>query len=119
MFHEVLREVVDNTDGGIAGLLMGIDGIAIDQYVREDQALDVESVGMEFSVILKNIVTAAQMLEAGSAREVAVRAERLTTVIRLLNEDYFVAVALEPDGNSGKARYLLRLKSPQLLSDLV
>lgn len=118
MFQEVLREVVDKTDGGIAGLLMGVDGIAIDQYVREDEALDVESVGMEFSVILKNIANAAQMLEAGTAEEVAVRAERLTTVIRLLNDDYFVAIALSPTGNFGKARYMLRLRAGQILAEL-
>ncbi len=120
MFREVLKEVVDNTDGSVAGLLMGFDGILVDQYVREesDAAFDVENVGMEYSVVLKGIRTAAEMLEAGTAREVAIRAERLTTVIRLLNEEYFVAVTLNPTGNLGKARFLLRTRSPKLLADL-
>ncbi len=68
-------------------------------------------------MILKEIRKAAEMLDAGSAREVAVRAERVTTIIRLLNDEYFVAITVRPDGNFGKARYLLRLHAPKLLSD--
>ena len=118
MFKEILKDVVDNTEGGVASLLMGFDGIPVDQYVREGEGFDVESVGMEYSVILKNIRNAAEMLEAGDAREVSVQAERVTTVIRLLNDEYFVAIALRPSGNLGKARFLLRTRGTKLLSDL-
>ena len=57
MFKEVLQDVVDRTEGGVAGLLMGFDGIPVDHYVREAATppVDVETVGMEFSVILKDI----------------------------------------------------------------
>src|SRR5689334_13431913 len=108
MFRDVLREVVESTEGGVAGLLMGYDGIPVEQYVKDDAAVNVESIGMEYSVILTQIRKAAEMLDAGSAREVSIQAERMTTVIRLLNNDYFVAVTLGPNGNHGKARYLLR-----------
>lgn len=119
MFREVLQEVVERTEGGVAGLLMGFDGIPVDQYVREDAAgMDVETIGMEYSVILKDIRKAAELLEAGGAREVSIQAEKLTTVIRLLNEEYFVAVTLTPDGNYGKARFLLRTAGSKLLSEL-
>ncbi|MDH5492568.1 MAG: hypothetical protein OEY14_11515, partial [Myxococcales bacterium] len=72
MFKEVLQEVVDGTEGAVAGLLMGYDGIAIDQYVRTEGLTDVENVGMELSVILKEIRKATVLLEAGDAREVAI-----------------------------------------------
>jgi predicted regulator of Ras-like GTPase activity (Roadblock/LC7/MglB family) len=120
MFQEVLKDVVDRTEGGIAGLVMGFDGITVDSYVREGSgvALEVENVGMEYSVILKEIRRAAEMLDAGKAREVAIQAERLTTVIRLINDEYFVALALRPDGNYGKARFLLRTNVGKLAQDL-
>lgn len=119
MFKDVLRDVVHQTDGGIAALLMGYDGIAVDKYVREDSSLDVDTIGMEYSVILSQIRKAAEMLEAGNAREVAIQAEKLTTIIRLLNDEYFVAVAIKPDGNFGKARFLLRTSATRLLGELV
>lgn len=119
MFKDVLREVVERTDGGLAALLMGYDGIPVDQYVRDEQPLEVEPIGMEYSVILSQIRKAAEMLDAGLAREVTVQAERMTTVIRLLNDEYFVAVTLTPEGNAGKARFLLRTSAQKLLNDLV
>lgn len=120
MFQEVLKDVVDRTEGGIAGLVMGFDGITVDSYVDPEAAgaFEVETVGMEYSVILKEIRKAAEMLDAGSAREVAIQAERLTTVIRLINDEYFVALAIKPDGNYGKARFLLRTSASKLAADL-
>ncbi len=118
MFKDVLRDVVERTDGGIAGLLMGFDGIPVENYVKDDLAVDVESVGMEYSVILTQIMKAAKMLDAGAAREVSIQAENVTTVIRLLNNEYFVALTMGPKGNFGKGRFLLRTLTPKLLDDL-
>jgi predicted regulator of Ras-like GTPase activity (Roadblock/LC7/MglB family) len=118
MFQDVLRELVERTDGAIASLLMGFDGITVDSYSRSPTALNVESVGSEYSVVLGQIKQAAAMLDLGSAQEVAVQAQNMTTVIRLLNDEYFVAMALEPSGNFGKARYLLRVQAPKLLERL-
>jgi len=119
MFKQVLREVVERTDGGIAGLVMGFDGIPVENYVKADGVFDIETVGMELSFILTQIMKAAEMLNSGSAKEVAIQAERMTTIIRLLNPQYFVALTMEPTGNFGKGRFLLRTLTPKLLDDLV
>jgi hypothetical protein len=39
-------------------------------------------------------------------------------VARLVSPEYFIVVALKPDGNFGKARYLLRITAPKLRSEL-
>jgi len=119
MFKEVLREVVERTEGGIASLLMGFDGIPVENYVKTGVKLDVESVGMEYSVILTQISKAASMLDSGVAREVSIQTENVTTVIRLLNPEYFVALTMAPNGNFGKARFLLRTLTPKLVDELV
>ena len=108
MFKEILQDLVDRTDGGVAGLLMASDGIAIDQYSKGDGPFDIESVGMEYSVVLKGVQRAAEMLDAGATKEVSIKTERLTTVVRMLSDEYFVALAVAPGGNVGKARFLLR-----------
>ena len=70
MFEDVLREVVDGTEGGVAGLLMGFDGIAVESYVRDDSVdMPVDVVGQEYSVILKEIRKAAEMLDVGENRK--------------------------------------------------
>ncbi len=120
MFQEVLKDVVDRTEGCLAGLVMGFDGITVAFYINPETGvpLEVETIGMEYSVILKEIRRAAEMLDAGQAHEVAIQAERLITVIRLINEEYFVALAMKPEGNYGKARFLLRTSASKLAADL-
>ena len=118
MFQELLKDVVDNTEGGLATLLMDFEGIAVDSYTRPGAPFDITTIGAEFSVVLKAIQRAGQMLEAGDTAEVAIQAEKVTTLIRVVNDSYFVAFSLSPDANIGKARYLLRTKMPALLKEL-
>ena len=102
MFKEALRDMVGSVEGAIAGIVMGFDGIAIDAYARPDAPFDITTVGMEFSGILTQIRKAAELLDAGETREVAIRSDKITTLIRLLTPEYFVALAIRPDGNYGK-----------------
>jgi predicted regulator of Ras-like GTPase activity (Roadblock/LC7/MglB family) len=118
MFSDSLKRIVDNVEGGVAGLLMGFDGIAVESYTRDGQAMDINTVGMEFSFILTQACKAAEILEVGAIREVTIRAEKLTLVIRVLSADYFMALALTPEGNYGKGRYLLRVTAPKLEAEL-
>jgi predicted regulator of Ras-like GTPase activity (Roadblock/LC7/MglB family) len=117
MFKEALRSVVDGIDGGLAGLLMDFEGIPVETYSRS-AGFDIESVGAEVSVVVKAIQRASEMLDAGATREVAFRSDKLVTLIRVINESYFVMVALAPEGNLGKGRYLLRIVAPQLAQEL-
>ncbi len=117
MFKEAIRDVVEGTDGGIAGVLMDFEGIAVDSYVK-GESVDINAVGAEYSVILKSIQRATESLEAGGAREIAIQSDKVTTLIRILNDEYFLALALSPDGNFGKCRYLMRTAAPKLIEQL-
>src|SRR6266478_3319057 len=101
MFKEAIRYVVEGTDGGLAGILMDFEGIAIDSYVK-GESLDINAVGAEYSVSLKAILRATESLESGGAREIAIQSDKLTTLIRILTDEYFLALTLTPDGNFGK-----------------
>ena len=118
MFKSVLKEIVENVDGGVASVLMGFDGIAVDGYKKQDSLFSAEDIGMEYSVVLEQIKQATRMLEIGSATEVSIFAEHMTTVIRMLSDEYFVAVVVVPTGNVGKARFLMRTRAGKLLEDL-
>ena len=117
MFGRKLESAVNDVGGGQAAILMGFDGIPVEMYIGES-GLDIETVGMEFSVLLKEVRKAAEMLEAGSAEEVTVRTDRMSTVLRVINDEYFIAMAVDRAGNIGKARYLLRLLAPEMRKEL-
>lgn len=119
MFQESLKRLVTETEGGVAGLLMGFDGIAVESYAGPAAGgLDITTVGMEFSFILTQVRKAAEILEVGAVQEITIRAEKLTIIIRTVSSEYFAALALKPDGNLGKGRYLLRVVSPKLQAEL-
>jgi predicted regulator of Ras-like GTPase activity (Roadblock/LC7/MglB family) len=118
MFQDALREIVEKTEGGVAGLIMDSEGIAVDSYARDGAPFDITTVGIEFGVVLGSIKRAAESLEAGTASEVAINTDKLITLIRTLGDTYFLAMTLRPDGNLGKGRYLMRTAAPKLLAEL-
>lgn len=118
MFAETLKKVVDNVDGGIAAVVMGLDGIPVAEYIRQTERVDVNTVGMEFSFILGQVRKAGDSLQVGSLEELSVKAQRLLLVCRMISPQYFVAIAMAPEGNFGKARYLMRLATPALVAQL-
>ena len=118
MFTETLKKVVDNVDGAMAAIVMGLDGIPVESYIKQTDRIDVNTVAMEFSFILGQIRKAADSLTVGSLEELSVKAQRLTLVCRMISPQYFVAIAMAPEGNFGKCRYLVRMASPALSAAL-
>jgi predicted regulator of Ras-like GTPase activity (Roadblock/LC7/MglB family) len=118
MFRAALRDIVDKTEGGVAGLIMDSEGIAVDSYARDDSPFDITTIGIEFGVVLGSIKRAAESLEAGQPREVTIATDKMITLIRTLGDNYFLAVAILPDGNLGKGRFLMRTAVPTLLAEL-
>jgi predicted regulator of Ras-like GTPase activity (Roadblock/LC7/MglB family) len=118
MFSEILQRIVEETGGGIGAVLMGYDGIAIEQFFVPDQAVDLQMVVVEYSNVLKEIRKTAEILSLGEMQEISIRTERYYIVIRMLTEEYFVALIIERDGNFGKGRYLMTRESENLIEAL-
>ena len=117
MFLEKLENAVGEITGCEAAILMGFDGIPVDSF-EASKGADIKTVGMEFSVVLKEVRKAAELLEAGDAEELTVRTEKMSTVLRIVNDEYFLAMLLSPGGNVGKAKYVLRILAPDLGREL-
>jgi len=90
----------------------------LESYTKAGAVVDIETVGAEVSVVVKGIQCATEMLDAGATREVSFKSDKMITLIRVVNEGYFVALTLTPDANLGKGRYLLRLLAPKLAEEL-
>lgn len=119
MFKDALRDLVEKVDGGLASLLMDSSGIALESYAKEGAPFDIDTIGVEFSVVIGAIKRASEMLEAGEAREMAVATEKMITLIRMVGDSYFLALTMAPDGNFGKGRYIMRLSAPKLATELL
>jgi predicted regulator of Ras-like GTPase activity (Roadblock/LC7/MglB family) len=118
-FREHLQEIVRGVEGAIACSLMGVDGIEVDTLVAESgDDFDVKSLLVEYSSVLRSARDAAELHQAGGVSEFSVNTDKLITVARLVSPEYFMVVALKPEGNYGKARYLLRISAPRVKAEL-
>lgn len=117
MFKEALRSAVEST-GSYAGLLMDFEGIPVESYVDPASPFDIEVVGAEVSVLVKQIQRATDMLDAGATEEVSFKSDRMITLVRVIDATYFVAMTMAPGANAGKGRFALRMLAPQLRAEL-
>jgi predicted regulator of Ras-like GTPase activity (Roadblock/LC7/MglB family) len=119
MFRENLQRMVDRLAGGVASILMGFDGISVDSYTKEgEEGIDIQTVGMELAHAVGQLRKAVDQLEVGHLHELTLKADKLVVLLHLLNDEYFIACAVKPEANFGKARYLLRLLVPQIRAEL-
>lgn len=99
--------MVDGVEGGYAGALAGMDGISVDHYISEGATCDVEVVSVEYGKIIDEIRKASEVLHLGEVEDVAITSHSTKILLQPVTEEYFLAFALSPDGNTGKARYFL------------
>ena len=114
MFKATLEKIVSACSGGIGAVLMGYDGIAIDQFSADENPLDLNLVGIEYSNVTKEIRNATEILNAGELQDVAIKTARYYLLIHSLTAEYFVALIIQRDGNFGQGRYLLMREAPAL-----
>ena len=124
-FESILQTIVDECGGGWSAALMGLDGIPIAQADAStgrdaDDPLDdgLTSAGIEFGRILADMTKASDSLGTGSVREAVISLARATLIFDSVDDDLILALALHPDGNLGKARYLIRRNLPAIRSEL-
>src|ERR1700722_4959989 len=114
-FQEALQEICGQVSGAVAASVMGYDGIEVQTGEADTSGLgadvSISAAMVEYSNIFGQVRAAATQLQAGDASELAIRTDKMVAVGRSLNSDYFVVVALVPEGNVGKARYLLRVRA--------
>ncbi len=113
-FNEIISDMVKSIPGGIAAVIMAGDGISVAEYLKDGENLDINSLGVEYAHILQEAKHASNLLEAGSLDEVTISTSSVNILLRLISNDYLIALVISPDGNSGRARYLLRLTASKL-----
>lgn len=114
-FREILKELVKRSDGASAAVLMGFDGIAIEEYSKEDSDSDIQLSGIEYSTILKEMKRASDVLDGGELAEVSVITAKGMVIVRCISDEYFLMLNMTSDGNLGKARYMMKVTMPKLL----
>jgi predicted regulator of Ras-like GTPase activity (Roadblock/LC7/MglB family) len=118
MFKDMLETIIERTDGSLGALIMGTDGIAVEKVLGEagtEANLDVAAA--EFTSLVRSAQRAGIDTGLGGLRELVVSLQTAVLVMRLLSKDYFVVLAMNPQGNLGRARFELRKAELQLAKE--
>ncbi len=106
-FSDVLKEAVEKVDGAVSALILGSDGILVEEYARE-KLLSLEDLGAEASTMIRDIDLASKDLGLGTAREFSILSDKCGIIMRQINAAYYLALVIKPDGNYGKGRFILK-----------
>lgn len=112
-FLEVLKETVDKVDGAVSAMIIASDGIPVQEYVSE-RLIDLTGLGAEASAMIRDIGYAAENLGLGEAREFSIISDRCGIIMRKINNGYYFALVIKPEGNYGKGRFVLKTAVPKI-----
>jgi predicted regulator of Ras-like GTPase activity (Roadblock/LC7/MglB family) len=111
-FATILRTLVSEAGGTIAALLIGRDGVPIEQVeaarLPAEESERIASAGAELGRIFEEIRKAADSFGGGQPHETVVRLDRFWLLLRPVDEDTHLLLVVAPEGNVGKARFLMR-----------
>ena len=115
MFKQLLESIIERTEGSLGALIMGTDGIAVEKVLGEaGREANLDVAAAEFTSLVRNAQRAGNDIGLGNLRELVISLDESVLVLRLLGRDYFVVLALRPDGNLGRGRFELRKAELQL-----
>jgi predicted regulator of Ras-like GTPase activity (Roadblock/LC7/MglB family) len=118
MFKGMLETIIQRTEGSLGALIMGTDGIAVEKVFGEagsEANLDVAAA--EFTSLVRSAQRAGNDIGLGNLRELVISLDNAVVIMRLLSRDYFVVLALSPEGNLGRGRFELRKAELQLAKE--
>jgi predicted regulator of Ras-like GTPase activity (Roadblock/LC7/MglB family) len=115
-FSEVLKSIVDKVDGAVSSMIIASDGIPVEEYVSE-RLIDLTGLGAEASAMIRDIGYAAENLGLGQAREFSIVSDMCGIIMRKINDEYYLALIIRPEGNYGKGRFVLKTTVPQIESE--
>lgn len=116
--RETLAEIVESVEGALAVFIMAYDGISIDEHIVGAPEFDLQLLTVEYATILAEVKRAAEVIKVGELEEVSITTSQVRVCLHCLGNDLFAALVVAKEGNFGKGRYLLRLKSIELAREL-
>jgi predicted regulator of Ras-like GTPase activity (Roadblock/LC7/MglB family) len=116
--RDSLNTIIQTVEGAQAAIIMAYDGIPIDEVIIEQSEFDMQLLSVEYATVLKEIKRAVDVIKMGDLEEVSISTTNTSVIVRVLNDDLFAALILKRDGNIGKGRYMLKIKSYEVLREL-
>jgi hypothetical protein len=111
MFKEKLTRVIKNVPGSVGCFLIGFDGIQVDGLYADKEFPEMNAVAIELSNLLAKF-RRMQLHDLGEINEVSLTTGQITTLARVIAEEYLLVVAMASTGDVNRGQTMLRLIAP-------
>lgn len=108
MFRQILARVQEEAEGVDAAVVLGYDGIAVEQVGTLASDEQTQLLFVELARLLHEMRQTAELLEVGAVQEVSLTCTERQFLFLPLSGEYFALLLLSSAACSGKARYLLK-----------
>jgi predicted regulator of Ras-like GTPase activity (Roadblock/LC7/MglB family) len=118
MFKDTLERILNQIEGSVGAMIMGTDGIAVEKLLlKAGNELNLDIAAAEATAVIRAAQRASDDVGHGRMRELVVTLDRVTLIIRMLSQEYFLILALQPQSISGRGRYELRKAELELAGE--
>ena len=112
-----LQIILDGVEDAEGVALVGMDGIIVDEAKRLS-TLDLHSLAAEYCNLWREMDRVSGGLSLGATQECSIASDARVLLFRRVTPEYFLAMALAGDGNTGRGRFFLRYNASQVAKEL-
>ena len=116
-FGDGLQHILNRVPGALGVAIAGMDGIIVEER-KNDPRLDLQALGAECSTLLKSADRTTSSIEASGLKEFSMVCDNYVFVLRRINNDYFLILALPSEREFGKGRFQLRRAVTGLIKEM-
>ena len=116
-FADNLQQIAGKIDDVLGVAISGMDGIILEEY-KADPLLDLASFAAEYSALLRVVDKTGLSLDLGASEEISILTERTSVLIKKINAEYFLLLAVGSEKNFGKGRFLMKKEAATLVEEL-
>ena len=117
-FSEEIAKIIDGTPGGLGGILLGSDGIAVDSYQIEGSDLILDEVGAELSALQQQARVMNSSSGLGNLQHFWIVTDQFKLLSYPVTDEYFVALIFTPSAYVGQGLLNMRMTEDGLRTEL-
>jgi predicted regulator of Ras-like GTPase activity (Roadblock/LC7/MglB family) len=116
-FAEILQTMVERVPGAVGAIFADWEGEAVDQFAHIPP-LEIQLVGAHWGVVLSQATARMVKHGLGAVVEMLIEGERAIVLVRAINDQYFVVLAVKRDAHLGMARRELERGALSILGEM-
>lgn len=118
MFAASLAGVVEKVEGAQGAAVLNLDGVVIEAVDATGARVAADEAIGDYASVFRQLFGVTEAAHLGEVEKLSVQGSDRVTLVRALDENYVVALQVDPGTILGKAHFYLRVAAPDLAREL-